>query len=126
MLRRTALALGFAGAVARPAPAAEWPDRPVKVIVPYSPGAAADVIGRIVAQKLSELTHTQFYVENLPGASGTIGTGTAAHARADGYTILVMNVDFVVQPVSRQKHPMTPSRASCPWRRWQRRRKRSQ
>src|SRR5262245_17508236 len=76
-----------------------YPARPVKLIVPYPAGAAADLIGRIVAQKLSDLTGTQFFVENLPGAGGTIGTATAARAPADGYTILVMNQDFVVQPL---------------------------
>jgi tripartite-type tricarboxylate transporter receptor subunit TctC len=64
------------------------------VIVPYPPGAAADIIGRIVAQKLSDATGAQFFVENLPGAGGTIGTATAARATADGYTLLVMNQDY--------------------------------
>jgi tripartite-type tricarboxylate transporter receptor subunit TctC len=82
-----------------------YPTKPVKVIVPYAAGSAADVIGRIVAQKLSDLSGGQFYVENLPGAGGTVGTGTAARAPADGYTILVMNQDFVVQPLVKSKVP---------------------
>ena len=57
-------------AAAQSEAAGSYPERPVKVIVPYAAGAAADVIGRIVAQKLSEHTGTQFYVENLPGAGG--------------------------------------------------------
>ena len=69
----------------------ELSGRPVKVIVPYAAGAAADVIGRIVAQSLSEHTGTQFYVENLPGAGSVTGTVAAARAPADGHTILVMN-----------------------------------
>jgi tripartite-type tricarboxylate transporter receptor subunit TctC len=82
-----------------PEAADRYPARPVKVIVPYAPGAAADIIGRIVAQKLSETTGSQFYVENLPGAGSTIGTVAAARAVADGHTILVINQDFVIQPL---------------------------
>jgi len=76
-------------AAQQPAETTSYPARSVKVVVPYPPGAAADIIGRLVAQKLSELTGSQFYVENLPGAGGVIGTATAARAPADGYTILV-------------------------------------
>jgi tripartite-type tricarboxylate transporter receptor subunit TctC len=93
---------------------ASYPAHPVKVIVPYAPGAAADIIGRIVAQKLSELTGSQFYVENLPGAGGVLGTATAARASADGYTMLVMNQDFVVQPAVKSKVPYDPFRSFVP------------
>jgi tripartite-type tricarboxylate transporter receptor subunit TctC len=86
----------------------------VKLVVPYAPGAAADIIGRIVAQKLSELTGAQFFVENLPGAGGTIGAGTVARAPADGRTVLVMNQDFVVQPVIKTKVPYDPFASFAP------------
>jgi tripartite-type tricarboxylate transporter receptor subunit TctC len=109
------LSLGTVSAAAQqPANIASYPSRPVKIIVPYSPGAAADIIGRIVAQELSEFMHAQFYVENLPGASGTIGARVAAHAPADGYTILLMNVDFVVQAVVRSKIPYDPFKSFVP------------
>ena len=85
------LSLCPVSAAAQSEAAGSYPERPVKVIVPYAAGAAADVIGRIVAQKLSEYTGTQFYVENLPGAGGVTGTLAAARAPADGHTILVMN-----------------------------------
>jgi tripartite-type tricarboxylate transporter receptor subunit TctC len=101
-------------AAEQPEDTASYPARPVKLIVPYSPGAAADVIGRIVAQELSERMHAQFYVENLPGASGTIGAGAAARASADGYTLLLMNVDFVVQPVVKSKVPYDPFKSFAP------------
>jgi tripartite-type tricarboxylate transporter receptor subunit TctC len=96
-------------AAQQPAIAQAYPARPVKVIVPYPPGAAADIIGRIVAQKLSDATGTQFFVENLPGAGGTIGTATAARATADGYTLLVMNQDYVVQPAVKSSRVLRPS-----------------
>ena len=91
-----------------------YPARPVKVIAPYQTGAALDVIGRIIAQKLSEATGSHFYVENLPGAGGTIGTGAAARARADGYTILVINQDFVVQPLVKSSTPYDPFKSFTP------------
>src|SRR5436309_709963 len=65
------------------------PSKPVTVIVPNAPGGANDVIGRIVAQKLSEITGVSFPVENRPGAGGNIGTAAAARAPKDGYTILL-------------------------------------
>jgi tripartite-type tricarboxylate transporter receptor subunit TctC len=76
------------------------------VASPYPTGAAADIIGRIVAQKLSELTGAPAYVENLPGAGGTIGTGTAARAPADGYTLLVMNQDFVISALGKVENSL--------------------
>jgi tripartite-type tricarboxylate transporter receptor subunit TctC len=102
------LALGSLLAVSQPVTAEGYPARPVKIIVPYPPGAAADTIGRIVAQKLGEVTGSQFYVENLPGAGGTIGTAAAARAAADGHTLLVMNQDFVVQPLVKSTTPYDP------------------
>jgi tripartite-type tricarboxylate transporter receptor subunit TctC len=98
----------------QPAIAEGYPARPVKVIVPYPPGAAADIIGRIVSQKLSDATGAQFFVENLPGAGGTIGTATAARAAADGYTLLVMNQDYVVQPAVKSKVPYDPFKSFTP------------
>jgi tripartite-type tricarboxylate transporter receptor subunit TctC len=98
----------LSAAAQQPAEAVSYPARPVKVIVPNAAGAALDIIGRIVAQKLSELNGAQFYVENLPGAGGIIGIGAAARAPADGYTMLVMNQDFVVQPWVKSKVPYDP------------------
>jgi tripartite-type tricarboxylate transporter receptor subunit TctC len=108
------------GLLAAPLPVAAqqsaegYPSRPVKVIVPYPPGAAADLIGRIVAQKLSEATGAQVFVENLPGAGGTIGTGNAARAAADGHTLLVINQDYVVQPAVKSKVPYDPFKSFVP------------
>lgn len=108
------LVLCPAPTTAQPHGSDRYPARPVRVIVPYAPGAAADIIGRIVAQKLSDLTGTQFYVENLPGAGGTLGAGKAAHAAADGYTALLINQDFVVQPLVRDKVPYDPFGSFAP------------
>src|SRR6202035_4315769 len=71
-----------------------YPARPVRVIVPYGPGGPTDVIARLVSQKLSENLGQQFYTENLPGAGGNNGTGTAAESPPDGYTMIVVSTGF--------------------------------
>ena len=66
-----------------------WPSRPVRFIVPSSPGGGTDLYARLLAQALAEATRQQFLVENRPGASGNIGAAAAAKATPDGYTFLV-------------------------------------
>lgn len=103
-LRRLALGLLTIGiawsALAQPA-RAECP-QPVKIIVSYPPGSPDDVIARVLAQKLSE-AGGRFYVENLPGAGGMIGTATAAKALPDGCTMVIVNQNFVVQSAMGEK-----------------------
>ena len=88
MLFRILLGLLFAGS----AFAQDYPTRPVKIIVPYSPGGSTDIIGRIVAQRLSESLGQSFLVDNRPGASGNLALEAVAKAPPDGYTLLVGNV----------------------------------
>jgi tripartite-type tricarboxylate transporter receptor subunit TctC len=94
--------LHLAAAVALLAPrrvgAQAYPARPVRVIVPFAPAGPTDVFARLMAQKLSEQMGAQFYVENIAGAGGNIGTGRAAQSPADGYTILVNGGNHVVNP----------------------------
>jgi tripartite-type tricarboxylate transporter receptor subunit TctC len=68
--------------------AADWPTRPVRVVVPYPAGGNADVVARIVAQALQERLHQPFVIENKVGAGGIIGTNTVIHAAPDGHTLL--------------------------------------
>ena len=72
--------------------AADYPSRPVKVVVPYSPGGVTDIIARHIAPKLQDLLGPPFLVENTPGASGNIALEYVAAAAPDGYTIFVGNV----------------------------------
>ncbi len=81
------LAAGLTGeAVAQ---AQSWPDRPVKLILPYAPGGATDLIGRPWADKLGQVFGQQFVIENRGGAGGMIGTEAAAKSLPDGYTFLL-------------------------------------
>ena len=66
-----------------------YPNRPVRIIVPFAAGGPGDIFARLIGQKLSEQLGQQFFVENRPGASGNIGTAVAARAPADGYTLMV-------------------------------------
>jgi tripartite-type tricarboxylate transporter receptor subunit TctC len=90
-----------------------YPAKAVRIIVPYPPGGM-DVIARLIADRLSESLGTSIHVENLPGASGTIGTGAAANAPADGSTMLVINQDFVIQSSIRTKIPYHPLNSFTP------------
>jgi len=82
----------FCMAVASAATAQDYPAKPVKMLVPYAPGGATDIIARIVAQRLTESLKESFIVENRPGANGNIALEATAKAPADGYTLLVGNV----------------------------------
>jgi len=87
-----------------------YPARPVRVIVPFAPGGQTDVVARLVAQKLSDRLGKQFYVENVPGAGGSIGMGRAAQAASDGYTIVFVDgIGFVANPSLYNKVPYDPA-----------------
>ena len=77
---------------------AEWPNRPVKVIVPYPPAGGADTVSRILFQKLGELWGQSFVIDNRGGAGGTIGEAVAAKSDPDGYTVLYDATAFSVNP----------------------------
>jgi tripartite-type tricarboxylate transporter receptor subunit TctC len=99
---------GFA--VPRVTQAQSYPARPVRVIVPFAPGGPTDVFARLTAQKLSEQLGKHFYVENLGGAGGNIGTVRAAQAAPDGYTVLVTAPNHVVNPVLYKQVSYDPSK----------------
>ena len=93
-------ALAFAAVwSAVPSLALDYPNRAVKIVVPFAPGGGGDVLGRLVAQKLAEQFKQAVIVDNKPGASGIIATDLVAKSPADGYTIL-LNVPLLVQTAS--------------------------
>jgi tripartite-type tricarboxylate transporter receptor subunit TctC len=95
-------------ALSRLARAQSYPARTVRVIVPYSPGGPTDVCARLIAQKLSDRLGKQFYVEDITGAGGNIGTGQAARTAPDGYTILITVNSYVINPTLYDKVPYDP------------------
>ncbi len=91
MLRRTFLSLGLALLTSSAAFAQAYPNRPVRIVVPFGPGGPADIYARAVGQHLSEALKQNFVIENKPGAGAVIGTMEAARAAPDGYTLLMMS-----------------------------------
>lgn len=91
MHRRTIMLLAAVAIAAAPlgAHAQGWPNRPIRVIIPYPPGDAADIMARMIGPKMSERLAQPVVVENRAGASGQIGLDIAAHAAPDGYTLAV-------------------------------------
>ena len=86
-------------AVSRRASALDYPTRPVRVIVPFGPGGPLDVFGRLMAEKLSQRFGQQFYIENIGGGGGNIGTSRAAKAATDGYTLLLTANNHIINPL---------------------------
>ena len=101
-------ALCLAGAAHAQTTAGGYPDRPVRIIVPFAPAGPTDVTARLIAQKLTESLGKQFIIENQPSAGGNLGMGNAAKAAPDGYTILFVSSSYVVNPSLYPKVPYDP------------------
>lgn len=102
--RRLLLALAAAGSAALPTVAlaqlADWPQKPLKLVVPYAPGGSADTLGRMIARHLGEAFKQTVVVENRGGAGGLIGSQLVAKAAPDGYTLVVSGIgSHVIAPV---------------------------
>ena len=117
-LLRTA---GFAiGAMAVPglgvkqARAAGYPERPIKIIVPFAPAGPTDIMARILGTHLGEAIGGTVIIENRAGAGGNIGIGAAAHAEPDGYTLLITSSAYVVNPGLYAKIPYDPYKDFAP------------
>jgi tripartite-type tricarboxylate transporter receptor subunit TctC len=90
---------------------ANYPNRPVKMIVPFAPGGASDFVARIISPKLGDLLGQTIVIENRPGASGNIGMETAAKAPADGYTIYLGNIGTIaINPAVFQNLSVNPQK----------------
>ncbi|MGA0540666.1 Bug family tripartite tricarboxylate transporter substrate binding protein [Neotabrizicola sp. VNH66] len=110
MTRRAVLALTAAVACATAAPAlAEYPERPVELIIPFAAGGSTDVVGRIVAERMSAELGQQVIVQNVGGAGGSLGAQQVAEAEADGYTILMGTVaTHALNPLILKEKPYDP------------------
>ena len=112
MLRRTAvsvlvLSLGLAASV--DASAQAWPNKPLRLVVPFTPGGSQDVIGRLFAQKVGEVLGQQIIVDNKPGAGGKIATQEVARSAPDGYTMLLSTgAQMAIEPALSSKAGYEP------------------
>jgi tripartite-type tricarboxylate transporter receptor subunit TctC len=95
---------------AQPGP---WPERPLRVIVPFPPGGAIDAMARLLAPRLSDALGQPAVVENRPGAGGTIGTASAAQS-TDGHTLLMVSIAHAVNPALYPKLPYDSSADFAP------------
>ena len=96
---------GALGQSAAPDRVSDWPNKPLRVVVPFTVGSATDAVARIVTERLGVQLAQSFVVENRPGAGGTIGMGVVARANADGYTILVHSSSYTVTPITYPNAP---------------------
>jgi tripartite-type tricarboxylate transporter receptor subunit TctC len=93
-----AAAAAFAGNVAAQSPAEKFPDKPIKIIVPFAPGGSVDILARVVGQKMTEAWGQPVIVESRPGASTMIGTAAVAKADPDGYTLIIVVSNHATNP----------------------------
>jgi tripartite-type tricarboxylate transporter receptor subunit TctC len=79
--------------------AGAYPDHKIRMIIPFAAGGPTDVIGRLVAERLSDVLGQQVYAEDMPGAGGNLGVEAAKRAEPDGYTVLVVSTGFIINPI---------------------------
>ena len=92
-LAHLAVAMAASLSLASPSLAQSYPNRAITMIVPFAPGGPADVLGRLIGQKMAEDLGQQVVVDNRPGANTIIALETCAHAAADGYTLCTSSTD---------------------------------
>ena len=113
-LCRVALLSCFLGVTASAALAQAYPNKPIKLIVPFAPGGFTDVVARILGQKLSVSLGQPFVIENKAGAGSTIGTDFVAKAAPDGYTLVMISTTHVISPAIYPKLPYDPIKSFTP------------
>ena len=118
MNRRSVLGAAAASAVAAWLPAgasaqATWPNRPIKLIVPFPPGGGSDVIARVLGTRLSARLGQPVIIENKGGAGGALGTDMVAKAPPDGYTILFTTTAMATNAASGKKLPFDLAKTWC-------------
>jgi len=114
ILHPSVLLCGAVLALPTPAQAQQYPTRPVRLIVPQTPGSSTDIIARLVAQRLGERLGQTFVVDNRAGAGSLIGIDLVARAVPDGYTLLVVASSITIHPLLHEKSPFDPIRDFAP------------
>jgi tripartite-type tricarboxylate transporter receptor subunit TctC len=111
MMRTWILAAALAIGLSPAARALDWPTRPVRIVAPSTPGGAADLFGRLIADKLTQLLHQRFYVDNRAGGGGLIGANIVAHAEPDGYTFVTSSIAYhAIEPAASHNPGFDPMR----------------
>ena len=108
------IATMLAGIVPSSASAQDYPNKPVRIVVPFAPGGGTDLSARIVAQKLTESLGANFVVDNRPGAAGIVGTEAVAKSKPDGYALLVVSSSHAMNPAMYSKLPYDTTRDFVP------------
>ncbi len=109
LIALAAFALGLTNAGA-----ATWPDRPVRIIVPYAPGGASDLVGRVISGPLQQVLGQTVYIENMVGANGSLGSIYVTKADPDGYTFLLTSSTVVVNPILSKSANFDPVKDFAP------------
>jgi len=107
-------AAAFAGNAAAQSPAADYPNRAVRTIVPYTPGTGPDLLARTIGARLSERWKQPVVIENRPGASGNIGAEAVAKAAPDGYTLMLNVTTLAITPAMYPALPFDPVKSFAP------------
>mgnify|MGYP002780956085 CR=1 FL=1 len=114
MHRRTVLSAAAAALLPAAAAANTWPTRPLRLVVPFPPGSASDILARSVAARMSETLGQTVVVENRPGAGGTIGTDAVAKAAPDGHTLLMATAAHTITAATFERVPFDARRDFAP------------
>ncbi len=93
---------------------AQYPDKPITIVVPFSPGGSTDQIGRLIAQRFTQDLGVSVVVENRPGANGTVGNSHVARSKPDGYTLLIGGTDIAASQFLYKNLPYDPEKAFTP------------
>jgi tripartite-type tricarboxylate transporter receptor subunit TctC len=115
VIRRRAFLAAALALFAGGASAQAWPSKPIRIVVPFTPGGSTDILGRAIGQKLAESLGQQVIVENRPGAGGSIGAEAVARAAPDGYTLLMGHIGtLAVNPTLYPKLGYDPVKSFVP------------
>lgn len=101
-------------ACALPAARAEYPDRPIRIIVPFTPGGSTDILARMIGQKLTEAWGQQVVADNRPGANGVVAADIAAKSNPDGHTLMFVAIGHAINPILQKKLPYDADKAFVP------------
>ena len=108
MTRRIFLSASIALACCSAFAQSNYPDKPIKLVVPYAPGGSADIAARLISDAWAKAVGGTMYIENKAGAGGNLGVDFVAKSEADGYTIGLQTVSLAINPGLTPKMPTTP------------------